>query len=254
MSLRMHLTGRISVIGPDGTLDEEDLPGRQGRLLLAFLTLNGRHPVSRDSLAEVVWAGTPPTAWEPLLKSSVSRIRSALRRIGADALLAGSGGTYQLRLPHDAWVDLEAGVRAVDRAEAALRRQDVGQAWAEAAVASAITRRPFLPHEDAAWIDECRERLRSGRIRALDVLAEAWLARGDTAQALEAAVESTGLAPLRESSWRLQMRAHVAAGNHAEALRTFRECAVLLDRELGVGPAAETQELHGRIRRAVHPA
>lgn len=254
MSLRMHLTGRICVIGAEGMLDEDDLPGRQGRLLLTFLVLHGRHPVSRDELAEVVWAGPPPAAWEHLLKSSVSRTRSALRRIGADAVLAGSGGTYQLRLPHDAWVDVETGIRAVDRAEAALRARDLGQAWAEAAVASAITRRPLLPHEDAGWIDRTRDQLTSGRIRALDVLAEVWLARGDTAQALAAAVESTGLAPLRESSWRLQMRAHAAAGNFAEALRTFRECSRLLQRELGVGPSTETCELHARLRRAVSRA
>lgn len=251
MSLRIHLTGRLAVIGPAGTLDEDELPGRQGRLLFTFLVLHGRHPVSRDALAEVVWATPPPTSWEPLLKSSVSRIRTALRRVGADAVLAGSGGTYQLRLPHDSWVDVEAGVRAVDKAEAALRRRDLGQAWAEAAVASAITRRPLLPHEDAVWIEQVGEQLRVGRIRALEVLAEVWLARGDAAQALAASVEAAGLAPLRESSWRLQMRAHAAAGNNAEALRTYRECAALLHRELGVAPAAETRELHAELRRAV---
>lgn len=251
MSLRIHLTGRTVVIGPGGTLEEDDLPGRQGRLLFTFLVLHGRHPVSRDTLADIVWAGRPPTSWEPLLKSSVSRIRTALRHVGADAVLAGSSGTYQLRLPHDAWVDVEAGVRAVDRAEAALRRRDLGQAWAEAAVASAITRRPLLPHEDADWIDQAAEQLRSGRIRALEVLGQVWLARGDAAQALVTSVEATRLAPLRESAWRLQMRAHAAAGNHAEAMRAYLDCAALLDRELGVGPAAETRDLRAELRRAV---
>lgn len=250
MTLRFHLTGRLTVTGPSGTVDEEDLPGRQARLLLAYLVLHGRHPVPYDVLAHVVWGGDPPGSWTGLLKSLVSRTRTALRGAGMppEALLSGLG-TYQLRLPADSWVDVEAGTRAVDRAEARLRQGDLGQAWAEAAVASAITRRPLLPHEDAPWLDDTREHLRAGRIRALDVLSEVWLAQGEPAQAVALSAESIGLAPLRESSWRLLMRAHATAGNAAEALRAYRQCAAVLERELGVGPTRTTVALHEQIRR-----
>lgn len=250
MSLRIYLTGRLAVTGPAGTIDEEDLPGRQARLLLAYLVLHGRHPVPNDAIAEVVWGGRPPDSWTGLLKSLVSRTRTALRSAGLPSEALPSGlGTYQLRLPADAWVDVEAGTRAVDRAEARLRQGDLGQAWAEAAVASAITRRPLLPHEDAAWLDDTRERLRSERIRSLDVLIEVWLSRGDTAQAAALATESVGLGPLRESSWRMLMRAHAAGGNPAEALHSFRQCAAVLRGELGVDPTAATVALREEILR-----
>lgn len=252
MSLRIHLTGRMSVSGPAGTVSEEDLPGRQSRLLLAYLLLHGRHPAVSDTIAHVVWDGRVPASWESLLKSLVSRTRSALRATGAapERLLVGLGGTYQLRLPAGTWVDVEICARSIDQAEAALRRGEVEAAWADAAVASAITRRPLLPKEDAPWLEEARGQLRSARIRTLDVLTAVWLARDAPALALALATESVHLAPLRESSWRLEMRAHAAAGDHAEALYAYERCTQVLRRELGVEPAGATRDLRDQIRSA----
>jgi DNA-binding SARP family transcriptional activator len=39
------------------------------------------------------------------------------------------------------------------------------------------------------------------------------------------------------------MRAHVAAGNRAMALRQFEECRRILARDLGADPDPETREL-----------
>ncbi|HRV60034.1 MAG TPA: hypothetical protein P5138_05350, partial [Solirubrobacterales bacterium] len=52
---RITLCGRLSVSW-DGEEIGESLPGRQGRLLFAFLALNRRRPVRRDELVEALWA------------------------------------------------------------------------------------------------------------------------------------------------------------------------------------------------------
>lgn len=251
MTVRLYLAGRMAVRGPGGVADEGHLPGRQGRLLLAYLAVHARHPVPSDRVAEVLWGEQPPDTWPALLKTVVSRTRSVLQRTGlpAERTIAGLPGTYQFRPPEDVWIDLEAGVRSVDRAEAALRRHDLREAWGDATVATAIARRPFLPQEDAPWVDDVRETLRSARLRAIDCLVEVWLTRGNHALALSLASESVGLAPYRESSWRLQIRAHAAAGDRAEALRAYERCARLLEAEVGVPPTAETQALCREIKR-----
>lgn len=57
----MHLCGRLQVEW-DGNRLEEALPGRQGRLLFAFLTLHRERLVRRDELVEALWweDGPPP--------------------------------------------------------------------------------------------------------------------------------------------------------------------------------------------------
>src|SRR5262249_56147585 len=52
VSVRVTLTGRISIEGDEATLDERRLPGRQGRLVFAYLLAEHGRPVSRDELAD----------------------------------------------------------------------------------------------------------------------------------------------------------------------------------------------------------
>jgi DNA-binding SARP family transcriptional activator len=51
MRARVHLCGRLEVAW-DGERLEGALPGRQGRLLFAFLTLHRERLVRRDELVE----------------------------------------------------------------------------------------------------------------------------------------------------------------------------------------------------------
>jgi len=55
--------------------------------------------------------------------------------------------------------------------------------------------------------------------------------------------------PLQESSYRLLMRLYASLGDRAAALRVYRLCAEVLQRELGVDPSSATTILCERIRR-----
>src|SRR5690606_2443544 len=70
--VRIYLAGRMCVEVPGrGLTDQSALPGRQGRLLLAYLTLR-RVPVPREELADVLWPDAPPPSWETALSAVVS--------------------------------------------------------------------------------------------------------------------------------------------------------------------------------------
>jgi DNA-binding SARP family transcriptional activator len=70
-------------------------------------------------------------------------------------------------------------------------------------------------------------------VRALDCLAEIWLANDEPALAVEAARESLALEPFRESGYRRLNRMDTSPGNRAEALRVYESCRELLESELG---------------------
>ena len=77
------------------------LPGRQGRLLFAYLALHRDRPVRRDELAEALWSGKgAPPAYESLLAPPLSRLRKAL----GPGVLDGRSELH-LNLPEDAWID-----------------------------------------------------------------------------------------------------------------------------------------------------
>src|SRR6187397_2478589 len=140
MTLRMHLCGRITIVGDRGSVDERDLPGRQGRLALARLCLEQGRPVASDRLTDCLWGDQPPHDAAGALASIVSKLRGVLRRVDADesaSILAGAG-TYELRLPADSSIDLQDARNAIDRAEGDRRRHDARTCWANATVAVSI--------------------------------------------------------------------------------------------------------------------
>jgi SARP family transcriptional regulator, regulator of embCAB operon len=241
---RLYLLGRVVLEAPAGILAAEDLPGRQGRLALVFLALRRSQPVPRGELAESLWSQGPPEAWDVALSAVVSKLRRGLTTVGLEGALVSGGGCYELRLPTTVWVDIETAATQLDRAEGALRREEVEAAWAAATVALAILRRPLLPGDDAPWLTVERARLDGMRARASDGLVASWLARGEGALAQRLAEEAVAQAPLREENHRLLMRAHLLQGNRSEALLAYHRCQRRLLDELGVAPSPTTQRVH----------
>src|SRR5690349_23539967 len=58
--VRVRLAGGFSVTVGARVLGEAAWPGRQGRLVLAYLACHGDRPVPRSELVELVWLAGPP--------------------------------------------------------------------------------------------------------------------------------------------------------------------------------------------------
>lgn len=122
--LRIYLAGQVRIESGATLVEERQFPGRQGRLLFAYLVCERRRPVSRDALGEALWPGAQPSAWEVALSALVSKLRRLLQSLGlpvGSATISSHGGRYRLHLPIDTWVDVEAAVYALDEAEGLLR-------------------------------------------------------------------------------------------------------------------------------------
>jgi DNA-binding SARP family transcriptional activator len=249
MEAHLYIVGRVCLETPVGLFSERDLPGRQGRLLLVALAVDPAHAVTRETLAQRLWAGHPPTAWEGALSALVSKLRALLARAVpcGSATVARSLGCHQLLLPVEARVDREVAVTSLDAAEGALSRGDLARAWSCATTASAILHRPFLLGDYGDWAEQERGRLRALHVRALSCLGEVWSVRGNFAQAGYMAREAIALEPYRETGYRQLMSALHAGGDRAEALRVYGQCRALLADELGTDPSAETELLYRRI-------
>src|SRR3954465_12897950 len=130
---RIELCGRL-LVEIDGEGLQAALPGRQGRLLFAYLVLNRDRPVRRDELVDALWSenGQPESA-DALLRPPLSRLRKAL---GPDRLEGRTELT--LALPDDAWIDWEVAHAALARTREALGAGDHQTAWQAANEAAEI--------------------------------------------------------------------------------------------------------------------
>lgn len=235
--MRIHLCGRLRA-EVDGRQVESELPGRQGRLLFAYLVLNRRRPVRRDELVGALWDAEPPVARDAALSALLSKLRRLVPLEGRSELRA--------ILPEGAWIDVEAAGEALHRAEGAIARGDSTGAWGPARVAQHIAARELLQGEEALWLAEHRRRLRDAYERALELAAQACFEIGGSElhTAERTARTLVEAAPYRESGYRWLMLTLERRGNRAEALRVYEELRRLLRNELGTAPSPPTQELH----------
>jgi DNA-binding SARP family transcriptional activator len=249
VSTRIELCGALTV-EIDGRRVEEELPGRQGRLLFAYLALNRDRPVRRDELVDVVWDEHPPGSPDAGLAALLTRVRRAL---GPEAI-EGRGGV-RLVLP-EVRLDVEEASAAAAEAESALGEGDARSAAEHARAALALFERELLAELSGRWVDERRAELEALRSDALETLARAALRLGpsELPAAERAARTLIQREPYRESGYAVLMEALAAHGNLAEALRVYDRLRVLLRDELGATPAPHITALNERLLTQSEPA
>jgi DNA-binding SARP family transcriptional activator len=223
---------------------DRQLPGRQGRLLFAYLAVNRDRSVSREELVEALWPRELPSA--PGL--ALSALLSKLRRLLPDGALDGRS-VIRLELGREARVDLEAARDGIHRAEALVAAGNWHAATGPTLVAHNISQRGFLPGEEGAWIDELRRELEEIRVRALECTARRSLGIGgsEVAVAERTARRLIDLSPYRESGYAMLMEALERDGNIAEALRVYESLRGVLRDELGAAPSPVVRRVHERL-------
>jgi DNA-binding SARP family transcriptional activator len=251
VNTRIYLCGRVTVERNDRVLVEGALAGRQGRLLFTSLGIRRPQPVSKTDVIDAVWGSRTPPSVDTALNALLSKLRSALRRIGVPPPcgIASDVGTYQFVVP-SAWVDVECARTSIDCAEGAVRSRSFTEAWSAANVAATITRQPFLPDEDRPWVHAQRGTLSRVWRRALLVLSTVSVLNGEYELGIQHAADVAAAEPFDETACQALMRAHAAAGNRAEALRVYSNCRKLFRDELGTEPSKKTAAVFLDILRA----
>ena len=157
----------------------ERFPGRQGRVVFAYLLVAHRRPIA-DPRARRGDLGGRATGdvGEGRLRPR-EQARALLIECGVDGTtaLTSAFGCYQLTLPAGTWIDVAAADEAATQPNVPRGRRPRG-ALINGVDCRALARRTFLPGEDGRWVDQQRDRLREILVRALECLAEANRLRG----------------------------------------------------------------------------
>ena len=253
---RIELSGtlRVEIGGRDVAAQ---LPGRQGRALVAFLIVNRHRSVSRDELIGVLWPQEPPEAPEAGLSTVLARTRRAL----GEGVVQGRA-EVRIELAEDADIDIERAEAAAEAAERALAGGDPRGARTAAEAALEVIERPLLPGIEGDWVQRRRDELAAREPGLLEVLGRAALVVGDREHLALAERVARTLAerhPFRESGHALLIEVHGRRGNVAEATLAYDRLRVFLRDELGTVPSSAVSALHeellreGRLRAPAEP-
>jgi DNA-binding SARP family transcriptional activator len=216
------------------------LPTRKTQGLLAYLALYPGERHEREKIQGLLWPEVRARQAQASLRQTLFTLRKSLPGTSAAALLTTP-----------TTVALDASNLRVD---VALLERHLGDGTRDAleGVASLYAGHlleAFVVDEAPfdQWIEGERSRLREVALGTLEHLVDLQASAGELDKAIQTALHSLRLDPLRESTHRALMHLYVASGRRGAAVQQYRSLVSALARELGVEPDNQTKRLHDEI-------
>ncbi len=215
------------------------LPRRQSRALLYRLAAR-LEAVPRAHLAFLFWPDEPEAAARRHLTRLLSGLRAALPRPDLLILTEESVALNPALCQCDSALFLR------------LVQQPASLAEAVALYAAPFMADFALPNapEYEAWQQETARQLQQHYLRTVATLVAQETAVASYPSAIRYAQQYLATDELDETMHRRLIALYTAVGNRAAALRQYEQCALVLERELGVNPLPET---HAALQAALQP-
>ncbi|MFS8095659.1 tetratricopeptide repeat protein [Lentzea alba] len=220
------------------------LGDQQQRFILVVLLLHANKPVSPERLTEIVWPDNPDR--RSLVRSYIKRLRTAFEHTEASIETTATG--YVLRVDDDQ-IDTVRFDRLREQAVKALQDNDQRKAVDLLRAAVALWRGRFLEDIDIDRVGGTEVIVPDESYHdALGDLAELELVSGDHRSARDRMRRAVRTSPDHQKYAELLMRALIAGGDRAGAIRVF-DTAVDALAGLGVEPGTVLRNLAERARR-----
>ena len=252
--LKLYLLGSPR-IERDGLTVRVDT--RKAIALLAYLAVTGKTH-RRDALATLLWPDADQTHARAALRRTLSTVNKALAGHGLKVDRETLGLDWNAGL----WVDLvRFRLSLADCLAHPHHSADACKACQTSLVEAVELYRDdfmvgFTLRDSPAfddWQSSQSEAMRLLLADALERLSKFHTAKGEFEPAIAHTRRRLALDPLNESVHRRLMELYSWAGQRAVALRQYRECVRVLDRELGVPPLEETSLLYQALREGPLP-
>jgi adenylate cyclase len=234
--LQLNVLGPFEAHWSDG--EPAELSNKKARALLAYLAVESGRPHARERLAGMLWGETGDERARHNLRQCLSAIRRS-----CGPVIVSQGNLLELdrsRCAADV-IAFEQFAKAT-AADELLRCLDL---YRGELLEDLEPREPVYDE----WLNLSRARLRKVACQVVDDLVRALADEGRDEEAINAIERRLAMDPCCEAAHRRLMELLVRVGRRSEALRQYRTCAEVLERELGAEPDAETRKLFANLQR-----
>lgn len=220
------------------------------QLFQFLVTARQRRALHKEQIIDRLWEDLDMKAGEQNFKVALHGINKVLEPDRPSRTepryVQRAGLTYQLQLS-DVWIDVDALEQFVAIGNQALIDQP---SLAEQAYREAIElyRGVYLPeriYED--WSSDERERIQVLIMGAIIALSEL-IVKDNPMESIRLSQKALQIDSTWEDAYRIQMEAYFVKGNRPMAIKTYQQCAQILEEEFGIEPLPETQRLLARIK------
>lgn len=238
MGLRIRLLGPMAITN-DGR--PVAIASKRARALIGYLALREGAEIGRSVITGLLWGERSDSQARASLRQTLSELRGALKASVHHSIIATKDTVSWV--PGSAWIDTKVVETSADSNNENELREAAELVGGELMEGLAVSEVGF-----EQWLVGERERFRLlvGRIYAR--LMEGAEHRGRMEDALTFGLKLLSLDALQEHVHRALMRLYAAQGRYDAALSQYERCRRELSIQLGVPPAAETEDLARSIR------
>ena len=222
---------------------------RRSRDILCFIASRPHRRVPKDSIVDTFWRDVDLQTIEKNFHPTMSHIRKALnsKQPLKQNFLVYRDGEYQLNSEFSYRIDTEQFDRFIADAEVARRERNFDQCIGLYEEAIALYRGEFMQGSYDDWVEQQRGYYQEQYLRMLESLAAVAEKKQEFMRAMDLAQRILRDDPFREDIHCLVMRAQAALGNRVAVKEQFEALRALLQKELGVEPAAQTQKAYKEL-------
>ncbi len=243
--IRVRTLGALRIEIDGQTLAFKGKVAKKPLELLLFVIASSGVEVSVGTVAFALWRELEGDKAHAALTVALHRLRKLL---GHDDAVLLEVGRLSLN-PQQVWVDCLAFEQLADSVGMPNPSALPAAARAAAERAQALYGGAFLHgSDDEAWQLVYRSRLASKFKRIVTLLAQAAMARGDSAAARAVLERGLEFDLLAEDLVRELMRELISAGEKAAALTVFERCRLAIAQRLGAEPSPATLRLQAQAQ------
>ncbi len=249
--LRVYTLGQFGLSVKGCSLPTIRWHRKQALTLLKILVTHGGGTLHRNQLIEWLWPGADERRGCQRLKVTTYFLRERLREAGlrGDSVLV-SGASYSLKR-ETVWLDWKAFMDFFREGKLFEQKGHLKAALSHFEKAKRLYAGDYLPEDRYAdWCAETREYLREVYLDLLGHLVHGYLEGGDNERAVEICRLGLAYEPYREGFHRALMVCLARLGQHDLAVAHYRRCREMLEAELGVEPAPETERVYRELSAA----
>lgn len=244
-SLLVQTLGTFQV-WQEGTLITPKAWGRDKSVQLFQFLITSRHQraLHKEQIIDRIWEEVDVKAGEQNFKVAQHGMNKAIepnRKSRSEAkYITRQGVTYQLNLSK-IWIDSDALESYIAIGNQSLNEPNKAIEAYRAAID--LYQGVYLPnrlYED--WSSGERERLQILTLGAFINLSEL-LIEDNPMESVRLCQQALLIENTWEDAYRIQMQAYLVKGNRPMAIKTFRQCETVLEKEFGVQPLPETKRL-----------
>ena len=245
VDLTMNMLGPVEIFrDPARAFAADAWTTRRARDILCYIVSRRHHRAPKDTIIDTFWAEDNVATIEKNFHPTISHIRKALNSNQPlkQNFIIYRDGDYQLNSECSYRIDTETFERLIADGEGARRERDYERCIACYEQAVALYRGEFMQGTYEPWVDEQRSYYREQYLRMLESLAGVAEKKQEWPRTMDLAQRILREDQFREDIHCMLMRTHAALGNRVAVKEQYEALHELLQKELGVEPAVQTQQ------------